>query len=93
MTAKSLGLNIYGPELMDISKKGKANLVSILNTLSKDNREWFAYTLYSLLSFYGKPDATKKKIAFSILNDINISENDFYRIVEYYKEVNRRFMQ
>lgn len=93
VTAHSLGINLADPALSAISKKGKVNLISVLNTLSKDSKEWFAYTLYSLLSFYGKPEEKKVQIALTLLNDIGISENDFVRIVENTKEIHRRFFQ
>ena len=86
-----LGTTLDNPALITISQGGRENLVSILNTLSQNNKEWFAYTVYGLLCQKGQPEARKLQIALTILDDIGITEDEFVAIVEKTKALYQKF--
>lgn len=91
-TANFLKIGLDDPELETIPKKGRANLASILNTLSKSNKEWFSYSLYTLLSQKGKPEGNKLQIALTILDDIGISQDEFVKTIETNRALYQKFM-
>ncbi len=90
-TSKILGFNVDDPALVLISQKGKANLYSILNTLSESNKEWFAVVIYGLVGVNGQPENTKIQLAFAFLNAIGIDDDEFGRIIEKSKALHKHF--
>lgn len=81
-----IGYNPLDKEMQEISLKiaghSLANLINVLDTLDKSDKEWFAITVYSLIMC--DSDATEAEInqALYIITKIGISEDEFYNIVE-----------
>lgn len=92
-SANLLNIGLDDPELETIPQKGRINLVSILNTLSRSDKEWFSYSLYTLLHQNGKPEGNKLQIALTILNDIGISQDEFLGIVNKANAIYQRLMR
>lgn len=88
-----LKIGLDDPELETIPQKGRVNLVSILNTLSRSDKDWFSYSLYTLLYQNGKPEGNKLQIALTILNDIGISQDEFISVVDKSNALYKRLMR
>jgi hypothetical protein len=89
-TARELGIAVQDPLIMSTFTGGRAALALVSNTLSKNNKEWFAVSIHTILGKtlkQGKPDAKKEQIALAILGDIGISDVELMRIVQFANDI------
>lgn len=67
---------------LKISTYSLAELVHILNTLDRPNKEWFAVTTYSLIMCDGAAKDDEVGMAIYVCSQIGINEQEYYKIID-----------
>lgn len=81
-SAALLGASLSDPYLKQLPTQGRQNLINILNTLNKGQKEWVLIAIYELVHCDGKPDQMETNYAAGIARDLGFSENQYLALID-----------
>ena len=95
-TGKILGIKLEDPIFPKIASGGKNEIIRILNTLNKSQKEsfkeWFIVTLHAVVLADGKPEEIEINCALSFAKGIGISEDEYVQIIHKSELLMKKFM-
>lgn len=77
-----LGASLNDPLLKQLPSLGRQHLISILNTLTKTQKEWLLIAVYELAHSDGKVAPIETSYSASIAKDIGFSENQYLLLID-----------
>ncbi len=80
--ANYLKINPFDPIFQKQASSGKAELMRILNTLSRTQKEWLVTLIYSIVIVDGVVEDIEISFAAGISKEIGISESEFGDIIK-----------
>ena len=90
-SAHMLDIDFDDPIFMALASKGNDEIVRILNTLDKNQKEWFIVSLHSLVAADGKIPDSELNYALGIAEEIGIDEEQYILIIQKTQALMNRF--
>lgn len=81
-TALMLDISPEDPIMNRIMAGGKDEIIRILNTLERTQKEWFITALHGMIHADGKVEDIEIGYALGFAEDIGISQNEYKQIIE-----------
>ncbi len=85
--ANYLNISPFDSIMQKLASSGKAELMRILNTLSRTQKEWLVALIHSIVIIDGIAEDIEISYATGISKEIGISESEFVNIIETAKYV------
>ena len=94
MEETSLMLGIEGDEpiFRQIASKGIDEIIRILNTLERNQKEWFITALHGMIHADNRVEDSEIAIALTFANEIGISDHEYRQIIEKTNQLMKLFM-
>ena len=80
--ANYLNISPFDSIMQKLASSGKAELMRILNTLSRSQKEWLIELIYSIVIIDGVVEDIEMSYVSGISEEIGISESEFVSIVK-----------
>lgn len=91
LTGKVLGVQSGDPILTKVISAGENEIIRILNTLNKSQKEWYIITLHSMIYADGKIEDIEVGYALNFAENIGISEDEYIKIIEKAEYILKQF--
>lgn len=90
---KLLGIEFDDPVFARVASGGKNEITRILNTLDKNQKEWYIITLHSIVAADGKVEDIEIGYALGFADAIGISEDEYIQIIQKADLLMKKFMR
>ncbi|RKD90026.1 TerB family tellurite resistance protein [Mangrovibacterium diazotrophicum] len=91
MAAKLLEFNIDSKCFERVIGKGEREVIKILNTLDRSQKEWLIVSIHGMIFADGKIEDAEIAVALAIANSIGISEYEYEMIIKKTEFLMREF--
>jgi len=91
-TGRLLGIEFDDPAFERVAFGGKNEMIRILNTLDRSQKEWYIITLQSMVTADGKVEEIEISYALGFAEDIGISEEEYVKIIQKAELLMKKFM-
>ena len=81
-SAALLGVSLSDPLLKELPTLGRQNLINILNTLDRGQKEWLLIAIYELAHCDGKAVQMEINYSAGIAGDLGFSENQYLALID-----------
>ena len=90
-TMEILDVDAEDEVFSEFAKKDKDNLIRHLDSLSKNQKEWYVVAVHGLVSSDGKINEREVDFATGFCGDIGISEDEYIQIIKKTEALSENF--